>query len=119
MCYSEFTDIIPAIQNMDADVISFEASRSNLEILDALQQENFQLQVGPGVYDIHSPRIPSVEEIKTTIHKILQKVPQEKVWINPDCGLKTRGIKEAKASVENLTTAAKEVREELLINDRN
>ncbi|QMT83289.1 5-methyltetrahydropteroyltriglutamate--homocysteine S-methyltransferase [Companilactobacillus pabuli] len=119
MCYSEFTDIIPAIQNMDADVISFEASRSNLEILDALQKENFQLQVGPGVYDIHSPRIPSVEEIKTTIHKILQKVPQEKVWINPDCGLKTRGIKEAKASVENLTTAAKEVREELLINDRN
>lgn len=119
MCYSEFTDIIPAIQNMDADVISFEASRSNLEILDALQKENFQLQVGPGVYDIHSPRIPSVEEIKTTIHKILQKVPQEKVWINPDCGLKTRGIKEAKASVENLTTAAKEVREELLIHDRN
>lgn len=119
MCYSEFTDIIPAIQNMDADVISFEASRSNLEILDALQKENFQLQVGPGVYDIHSPRIPSVEEIKTTIHKILQKVPQEKVWINPDCGLKTRGIKEAKASVENLTTAAKEIREELLIHDRN
>ena len=119
MCYSEFTDIIPAIQNLDADVISFEASRSNLEILDALQKENFQLQVGPGVYDIHSPRIPSVEEIKTTIHKILAKVPEEKVWINPDCGLKTRGIKEAKASVENLTTAAKEVREELLVHDRN
>ena len=119
MCYSEFTDIIPAIQNLDADVISFEASRSNLEILDALQKENFQLQVGPGVYDIHSPRIPSVEEIKTTIHKILAKVPEEKVWINPDCGLKTRGIKEAKASVENLTQAAKEVREELLVHDRN
>lgn len=119
MCYSEFTDIIPAIQNLDADVISFEASRSNLEILDALQKENFQLQVGPGVYDIHSPRIPSVEEIKNTIHKILAKVPEQKVWINPDCGLKTRGIKEAKASVENLTTAAKEVREELLVHDRN
>lgn len=119
MCYSEFTDIIPAIQNLDADVISFEASRSNLEILDALQKDHFQLQVGPGVYDIHSPRIPSVEEIKTTIHKILEKVPEEKVWINPDCGLKTRGVKEAKASVENLTTAAKEVREELLVHDRN
>jgi len=119
MCYSEFTDIIPAIQNMDADVISFEASRSNLEILDALQKEHFKLQVGPGVYDIHSPRIPSIEEIKTTIHKILEKVPEQKVWINPDCGLKTRGIHEAKASVENLTTAAKEVREELLIHDRN
>ncbi|KRL66370.1 5-methyltetrahydropteroyltriglutamate--homocysteine S-methyltransferase [Companilactobacillus versmoldensis] len=112
MCYSEFTDIIPAIQNMDADVISFEASRSNLEILDALQQEHFKLQVGPGVYDIHSPRIPSVEEIKNTIHKILQKVPEQKVWINPDCGLKTRGVEEAKASVENLTKAAQEVREE-------
>lgn len=119
MCYSEFTDIIPAIQDLDADVISFEASRSNLEILDALQKEHFQLQVGPGVYDIHSPRIPSVEEIKTTIHKILNKVPEEKVWINPDCGLKTRGIKEAKASVENLTTAAKKIREELLVHDRN
>lgn len=113
MCYSEFTDIIPAIQNMDADVISFEASRSNLEILDALQREHFKLQVGPGVYDIHSPRIPSVEEIKTTIHKILEKVPVQKVWINPDCGLKTRGIEEAKASVEHLATAAKEVREEV------
>lgn len=119
MCYSEFTDIIPAIQNLDADVISFEASRSNLEILDALQKEHFQLQVGPGVYDIHSPRIPSVEEIKTTIHKILNKVPEEKVWINPDCGLKTRGIKEAKASVANLTQAAQEVRKELLVHDRN
>jgi len=119
MCYSEFTDIIPAIQSMDADVISFEASRSNLEILDALQEEHFKLQVGPGVYDIHSPRIPSVEEIKTTIHKILAKVPEQKVWINPDCGLKTRGIKEAKASVEHLTQAAKEVREELLVHDRN
>ncbi|WP_300560007.1 5-methyltetrahydropteroyltriglutamate--homocysteine S-methyltransferase [Companilactobacillus sp.] len=113
MCYSEFTDIIPAIQNMDADVISFEASRSNLEILDALQAEHFKLQVGPGVYDIHSPRIPSVDEIKNTIHKIIDKVPVQKVWINPDCGLKTRGIKEAKASVENLTEAAKEVRAEV------
>lgn len=113
MCYSEFTDIIPAIQNMDADVISFEASRSKLEILDALQAEHFKLQVGPGVYDIHSPRIPSVEEIKNTIHKIIQKVPVQKVWVNPDCGLKTRGIEEAKTSVEHLTKAAQEVREEV------
>ncbi|MFD1417178.1 5-methyltetrahydropteroyltriglutamate--homocysteine S-methyltransferase [Companilactobacillus keshanensis] len=113
MCYSEFTDIIPAIESMDADVISFEASRSNLEILDELQKQHFKLQVGPGVYDIHSPRIPSVDEITNTIHAILSKVPKEKVWINPDCGLKTRGITEAKASVENLTTAAKDVRKEL------
>ncbi|KRL00154.1 5-methyltetrahydropteroyltriglutamate--homocysteine S-methyltransferase [Liquorilactobacillus capillatus] len=113
MCYSEFTDIIPAIDNMDADVISFEASRSNLEILDELQAKNFQTEVGPGVYDIHSPRVPSVEEIKDAIRKILQKVPKQKVWVNPDCGLKTRGENETRASLENLTSATKEVRKEL------
>lgn len=113
MCYSEFTDIIPAIENMDADVISFEASRSNLEILDELQKQNFKIQVGPGVYDIHSPRIPSVEEITETIRAILAKVPKEKVWINPDCGLKTRGERETKASLENMTQAVKTIRKEL------
>jgi len=112
MCYSEFTDIIPAIDGMDADVISFEASRSNLEILDELQAQHFQTQVGPGVYDIHSPRVPSVEEITQTIHAILSKVPKEKIWINPDCGLKTRGEKETKESLTNMTTAAKAVRKE-------
>lgn len=113
MCYSEFTDIIPAIDNMDADVISFEASRSNLEILDELKAQNFQTQVGPGVYDIHSPRVPAVEEIAETIHKILAKVPARKVWINPDCGLKTRGIPETRASLIHMTTAAKQARDEL------
>lgn len=113
MCYSEFTDIIPAIEQMDADVISFEASRSNLAILDELQRQNFQTQVGPGVYDIHSPRVPSVEEVENTIRAILAKVPKEKVWINPDCGLKTRGEKETKASLENMLTAAKRIRKEL------
>ena len=113
MCYSEFTDIIPAIDNMDADVISFEASRSNLEILDELKAQNFQTQVGPGVYDIHSPRVPAVEEIAETIHKILAKVPARKVWINPDCGLKTRGIPETRASLIHMTTAAKQVSDEL------
>ncbi|WP_311407519.1 5-methyltetrahydropteroyltriglutamate--homocysteine S-methyltransferase [Liquorilactobacillus uvarum] len=113
MCYSEFTDIIPAIDNMDADVISFEASRSNLEILDALQAQNFKTEVGPGVYDIHSPRVPSVNEIENAIHKILQKVPEHKVWINPDCGLKTRGERETKASLKNLTSAAQKIRKEL------
>lgn len=110
MCYSEFTDIIPAIEQMDADVISFEASRSNLTILDELQAQHFKTQVGPGVYDIHSPRIPSVEEIEQTIKQILAKVPIEKVWINPDCGLKTRGEKETKASLEHLVQAAKNCR---------
>ena len=113
MCYSEFTDIIPAIEQLDADVISFEASRSNLHILDELERQNFQLQVGPGVYDIHSPRVPSVEEIENTIRAILAKVPTERVWINPDCGLKTRGIPETKASLVNLTQATRNIREEL------
>ena len=113
MCYSEFTDIIPAIEQLDADVISFEASRSNLHILDELERQNFQLQVGPGVYDIHSPRVPSVEEIEHTIRAILAKVPTERVWVNPDCGLKTRGIPETKASLVNLTQATRNIREEL------
>ena len=113
MCYSEFTDIIPAIDNMDADVISFEASRSNLEILDELKAKNFQTEVGPGVYDIHSPRVPNEEEIDHTIEAILAKVPSRKVWINPDCGLKTRGITETKASLVRLVEAAKAAREKL------
>ncbi|MBO0439919.1 5-methyltetrahydropteroyltriglutamate--homocysteine S-methyltransferase [Candidatus Enterococcus ikei] len=110
MCYSEFADIIQDIDNMDADVISFEASRSNLDILDALKKIDFQTQVGPGVYDIHSPRVPSVDELEVTIHNILNKLPIEKVWINPDCGLKTRGVLETEASLKNLVLAAKKVR---------
>lgn len=113
MCYSEFNDIISAIDDMDADVISFEASRSNLEILDELKEKNFKTEVGPGVYDIHSPRIPTVEEIEQALHRILTKVKKEKVWVNPDCGLKTRGEKETKASLKNLTQAAQNIREGL------
>ena len=113
MCYSEFNDIISAIDDMDADVISFEASRSNLEILDELKEKNFKTEVGPGVYDIHSPRTPTVEEIEQALHRILAKVQKEKVWVNPDCGLKTRGEKETKASLKNLTQAAQNIREEL------
>ena len=112
MCYSEFTDIIPAIDDMDADVISFEASRSDLLILDSLKKNNFKTEVGPGVYDIHSPRIPSKEEIKVVLEKILKKVAPEKLWVNPDCGLKTRQDKEVKPSLKNLVDAAKEFRNE-------
>lgn len=112
MCYSEFTDIIPAIDDMDADVISFEASRSDLLILDSLKKNNFKTEVGPGVYDIHSPRIPSKEEIKVVLEKILKKVAPEKLWVNPDCGLKTRQDKEVKPSLKNLVEAAKELRNE-------
>ena len=112
MCYSEFTDIIKAIDDMDADVITFEASRSDLLILDSLKENNFKTEVGPGVYDIHSPRVPSVEEIKSALHKMLDKIVPEKLWVNPDCGLKTRGVTETDASLKNLVAAAREIRNE-------
>jgi len=111
MCYSEFTDIIPAIDDMDADVITFEASRSDLLILDSLKENHFKTEVGPGVYDIHSPRVPSVEEIKTALNKMLDKIEIEKLWVNPDCGLKTRGNEETTASLKNLVAAAREVKD--------
>ncbi len=113
MCYSEFADIIKEIDAMDADVITFEASRSGLTILDILKQNDFRTEVGPGVYDIHSPRIPSVAEIKTAIYKMLRSIAPEKLWINPDCGLKTRGNAETISSLEHLVQAAKEVRNEI------
>lgn len=112
MCYSEFTDIIPAIDNMDADVITFEASRSDLTILDSLKENHFKTQVGPGVYDIHSPRIPTVEEIVAALEKMAEKIKPEKLWVNPDCGLKTRGVKETKPSLENMVEATKRFRKQ-------
>ena len=112
MCYSEFADIIPAIDNMDADVITFEASRSDLQILTSLKEHNFETEVGPGVYDIHSPRVPSVEEIVATLHTMLTKIDRDKLWVNPDCGLKTRGIPETEASLKNMVAAAKIIRNE-------
>lgn len=114
MCYSEFSDIIQEIDDMDADVITFEASRSDLTILDVLKENDFRTEVGPGVYDIHSPRIPSVEEIKKALQKMLDRIPAEKLWVNPDCGLKTRGNAETVPSLENLVSAAKEIRNENL-----
>ena len=106
MCYSEFTDIIPAIDAMDADVITFEASRSDLQILDSLKENNFKTEVGPGVYDIHSPRVPSVEEIVNALTNMRKKIEDDKLWVNPDCGLKTRGEEETVKSLENLVKAA-------------
>ena len=110
MCYSEFTDIIPAIDAMDADVITFEASRSDLQILDSLKENNFKTEVGPGVYDIHSPRVPSVEEIVAALTKMRAKIEDNKLWVNPDCGLKTRGNEETVKSLKNLVAAAKQIR---------
>lgn len=114
MCYSEFNDIIKDIDNMDADVISFEASRSKFTILDAIKENDFETEVGPGVYDIHSPRVPSVEEIVAALKTMLSKIDKEKLWVNPDCGLKTRGIPETDASLKNLVKAAKIVRDQLV-----
>ena len=111
MCYSEFTDIIPAIDDMDADVITFEASRSDLVILDSLRENHFETEVGPGVYDIHSPRVPSVDEIVTVLKKMLTKIDRRKLWVNPDCGLKTRGVPETQASLKNMVEAARILRE--------
>lgn len=112
MCYSEFTDIIAAIDDMDADVITFEASRSDLQILNSLRENHFETEVGPGVYDIHSPRVPSVEEIVNALHIMLTKIEKDKLWVNPDCGLKTRGTRETEASLRNMVEAAKKIRKQ-------
>lgn len=110
MCYSQFSDIIRDIDAMDADVISFEASRSDLAIIDAINECGFQTEVGPGVYDIHSPRIPTVEEIKQGLYRMLDKIDADKLWVNPDCGLKTRGETETWASLRHMVQATVEIR---------
>ncbi|MBU9788519.1 5-methyltetrahydropteroyltriglutamate--homocysteine S-methyltransferase [Lentilactobacillus sp. G22-6] len=110
MCYSEFGDIIKAIDALDADVISFEASRADFTLIDELVAANFQTEVGPGVYDIHSPRIPSEQEVEDLIKQLVSKLPVEKIWINLDCGLKTRSEDEAFESLRNIVDATKKVR---------
>ncbi len=110
MCYSEFNDIIEDIAKMDADVITIETSRSQMELLDAFANFNYPNDIGPGVYDIHSPRVPSKEEIVDLIHKAVKVVPKEQLWVNPDCGLKTRKWKETRAALENMMKATKELR---------
>ncbi|MEN4052977.1 5-methyltetrahydropteroyltriglutamate--homocysteine S-methyltransferase [Sulfurimonas sp. NWX79] len=113
MCYSEFNDIIATIEAMDADVISIETARSGNELLKIFAKVGYKQEVGPGVYDIHSPRIPSIEEIVAQIHSLLEVLPKEQLWINPDCGLKTRKWDEVKPSLKNMVEAVKIVREEL------
>ncbi|WP_432421639.1 5-methyltetrahydropteroyltriglutamate--homocysteine S-methyltransferase [Nocardia brasiliensis] len=110
LCYSEFGEVIDAIAGLDADVTSIEAARSRMEVLDDLNAAGFDLGVGPGVYDIHSPRVPSVEEITTSLRAALKAVPAERLWVNPDCGLKTRGRAEVAASLRNMVAAAAAVR---------
>ncbi len=110
MCYSEFNDIIDAITRMDADVITIEASRSNMEILNAFDETAYPNEIGPGVYDIHSPNVPSVDFIVANMKEAAKRIPRERLWINPDCGLKTRAWPETKASLKNLVEAAKVLR---------
>ncbi|MBF0254306.1 MAG: 5-methyltetrahydropteroyltriglutamate--homocysteine S-methyltransferase [Candidatus Omnitrophica bacterium] len=110
MCYSEFNDIIEAISDMDADVISIECSRSRMELLEAFRQFRYPGEIGPGVYDIHSPRVPSREEIERLLHKAMEGIPAERLWVNPDCGLKTRGWAETTPSLEAMVEAAKNLR---------
>ncbi len=112
MCYSEFNEIVAWIAAMDADVISIEASRSKMELLEAFKQFDYPNEIGPGVYDIHSPRVPGTEEMAELLRLAAAVIPVEKLWANPDCGLKTRGWEESYASLKNLVQAAKTVRKE-------
>lgn len=117
LAVNAFVDLIKEygqeeIDDMDADVITFEASRSDLQILDSLREHHFETEVGPGVYDIHSPRVPSVEEIVAALHTMLTRIDREKLWVNPDCGLKTRAIPETEASLKNMVEAARQLRKQ-------
>ena len=110
MCYSDFNDIIQTIEDMDADVITIETSRSGNRLLKVFKEVGYKKEIGPGVYDIHSPRIPSEKEIKDQISKLLEVLPKEQLWINPDCGLKTRKWEEVKPSLKNMVEAVKSFR---------
>jgi 5-methyltetrahydropteroyltriglutamate--homocysteine methyltransferase len=110
LCYSEFGDVIGAIADLDADVTSIEAARSHMEVLDDLNAVGFANSVGPGVYDIHSPRVPSAGEMAESLGAALRTVPAQRLWVNPDCGLKTRNVDEVTASLQNMVAAAAEVR---------
>ncbi|MCG8125132.1 MAG: 5-methyltetrahydropteroyltriglutamate--homocysteine S-methyltransferase, partial [Candidatus Thiodiazotropha taylori] len=111
MCYSEFNDIIEAIAAMDADVITIETSRSDMQLLDGFESYEYPNEIGPGVYDIHSPNIPSIESMVKLIQLAQQRIPAERLWINPDCGLKTRQWQEAIPALKNMQQAARLLRE--------
>lgn len=113
MCYSEFNDILPAIASMDADVITIETSRSDMELLTAFGDFKYPNDIGPGVYDIHSPRVPQAKEIEHLLRKAMDVVPVERLWVNPDCGLKTRGWKETIEQLEVMMEVTKKLRSEL------
>jgi 5-methyltetrahydropteroyltriglutamate--homocysteine methyltransferase len=110
MCYSEFNDIIGAIAAMDADVISIETSRSKMELLDAFKNYRYPNAIGPGVYDIHSPRAPAVDDMAGLMTLARQRLADEQLWINPDCGLKTRNWQEVRPALVNMVAAARQLR---------
>jgi 5-methyltetrahydropteroyltriglutamate--homocysteine methyltransferase len=110
MCYSEFNDIFPAIVDLDADVISIETSRSDMELLEGFGMLRYPNEIGPGVYDVHSPRVPKVSEMVRLLEKACAVVDPDKLWVNPDCGLKTRHWPEVDAALTNMVTAAKTLR---------
>jgi 5-methyltetrahydropteroyltriglutamate--homocysteine methyltransferase len=111
MCYSEFNDIIEAIAAMDADVISIETSRSKMELLNAFSDYRYPNEIGPGVYDIHSPRVPATEEMAALLRKAGERLAVEQLWVNPDCGLKTRKWEEVRPALVNMVAAARKLRE--------
>jgi 5-methyltetrahydropteroyltriglutamate--homocysteine methyltransferase len=116
MCYSEFNDVIEAIAAMDADVITIETSRSQMELLEAFRAFDYPNDIGPGVYDIHSPRVPDTEEMVELLEKARERIPAERLWVNPDCGLKTRGWPETEAALVNMVAAARQLRAGLRAN---
>jgi len=113
MCYSEFNDVIESIAAMDADVITIETSRSDMELLEAFEAFDYPNEVGPGVYDIHSPRVPDASEMANLLRKAARRIPAERLWVNPDCGLKTRGWAETEAALIHMVAAARQLRAEL------
>lgn len=119
MCYSEFNDILPWIAAMDADVITIETSRSDMELLEGFADFAYPNQIGPGVYDIHSPRVPRLEEMQNLLRKARKVIPDQQLWVNPDCGLKTRGWPETTAALQNMVLAAKLLRAEVAAEDQD
>ncbi len=114
MCYCEFNDIMDSIAALDADVITIETSRSDMDLIETFKKFDYPNEIGPGVYDIHSPNVPSVEWIENLLRKAADSIPAERLWVNPDCGLKTRGWPETRESLENMVKAAKRLRAEKL-----
>ena len=110
MCYSEFNDIIEAIAAMDADLITIETSRSNMEPLDAFDRFEYPNEIGPGLYDIHSPNVPSEQQMVELMNQAAKRIPAKRLWVNPDCGLKTRNWEEVLPALENMVAAAHRLR---------